>query len=114
MPRWTLGVLLCLVAASFPSCRTDKPPQIPICGGDGTGGAECDFTNVPFDIAPPPLPGIQDPNDPNKRWLKPSELKNFWMTSPAGMKHFAAWCYDVDPSVVEQHLESMQMRLLKP
>ena len=103
--RMLNGVLLCLALVTLSSCRLDKPPAIQICTSDGFGGADCDFTGVSPEIAPPPLPGTQVGTDPAVRYLKPTELKNYFMTSQPGMERFAAWCYDTDAETVRAALK---------
>lgn len=102
--RMPNGALLFL-ALVISSCRSDKPPAIPICTADGFGGADCDFTGVSPEIAPLPLPGSQVGTDPAIRYLKPTELRNFFMTSQPGMERLAAWCYDTDAETVRAALK---------
>lgn len=93
-----------LFLALVTGCRGDKPPAVPICTADGFGGADCNFLGVSQDIAPSPWPGTPVGSDPAIRYLKPSETKNFYMTTQAGMKWFAAWCYDTTPEAAEKAL----------
>lgn len=73
--------MLCL-AVLLSSCGS-LPPKIPVCIGDGFGGADC------VEV------------DQTKAYRKPSELKNYWMTDQRSMNDFAAWCYRTDPQTVE-------------
>lgn len=71
----TYGVRLLAVLATLSGCAASHPPMIPICIGDGYGGAYCDIPNV------------------GKEWWPPSRLNNMWMTTQEGMSKFAMWCY---------------------
>jgi hypothetical protein len=66
---------------------------------------------VPEEIAPKPWPGVQVTPDPNKRYLQPSELKNYWMTTQLGMKHFSAWCYAVAPDEISSQIDALHFRI---
>lgn len=92
MPLPKRGEWLCLALVIFlSSCRTDQPPPIePICTLDGLGGGNCVHS------------------DGTKVYLKPSEMKNFWTTSPDGIAKFSAWCYDVPENQVRSSLETMK------
>lgn len=103
--RMLNGVLLCLALVTLSSCRSDNPPAIPICTTDGFGGADCNFSGVPLEIAPLHWPGTQVGNDPAVRYLKPTELKNFFATTQVGMERLAAWCYDTDQETVRAALK---------
>lgn len=84
-------LLLAVLAFLSNGCRTDKPPQISIiCIGDGFGGADCVLSTG------------------EKKYLKPSELKNFWMTTQLDMQNFSSWCYDTSPKVVSHHMERLE------
>jgi len=81
MRRWISGGMLCLaLALSLNSCkgtRKDSPPVLSvICLGDGFGGADCSMA------------------DGSKRYLPPSELKNYWMTTNADAQNLVSWCYN--------------------
>ncbi len=62
------------LAVLLSGCGT-APPKIPICIGDGFGGADC------VEV------------DQTKTYRKPSDLKNYWMTDQQSMSDFANWCY---------------------
>lgn len=81
MPRLKCGALLCLALVSLlSSCkgtRKDQPPVLSvICLGDGFGGADCSMP------------------DGSKKYLSPSELKNYWMTTNADAQNLVQWCYN--------------------
>jgi len=76
-------------------CRTSKPPSISIiCIGDGAGGADC------VDSAG------------NKVYKKPSELKNFWMTTQYDEANFTAWCYDTSPAKAAKAMSAIKKNIL--
>ena len=81
MQRWISGGMLCLaLALSLSSCkssRSDPPPVLSIiCLGDGFGGADCSLA------------------DGTKKYLPPSELKNYWMTTNGDAQNLVQWCYN--------------------
>lgn len=84
MKQLIVGSLLCLVLAA---CRTDKPPVIEICIGDGFGAADC------ID------------RDGNKVYRSPSELQNYWMSPQQDMAAFSSWCYKVNKEVIESEMQ---------
>ena len=83
------GKLLCLVALLLDTtaCRGTVPPKIPICIGDGFGGADC----------------VE--KDGSSGYRAPSELKNYWMTDQGSMSQFSAWCYRTSSREVRPHME---------
>ncbi len=81
-----LGVVLTIMAG----CRNDPPPTISIvCLGNGFGGADCSLPNG------------------ERKYLAPSELKNFWMTTQTDMKNFSSWCYQTNGKNVEQQMQNI-------
>ena len=83
-----IGALCLLAIVSRSGCRKDTPPVFSvICLGDGFGGADCSVA------------------DGSRKYLKPSELKNFWMTTNADMQNYTSWCYQASPAAVRQVLE---------
>ncbi len=70
-----------LLSSAFTGCGT-IPPAIPMCLGDGTGGADC----VEFD------------GTPSAR--APQDLKNFWMTDQESMNALVSWCYRTEPEAL--------------
>lgn len=92
-----LGTALLLSSSIFLyACRHSSPPEFSvICLGDGFGGADCS------------LP------DGTSKYLAPSELKNFWMTTNADMKNFSAWCYDTTPSVTGHALDEKAQQIAR-
>ena len=74
----TLGSGLCLaLALSLSACRTDKPPPVDLCHGDGFGGCNgTKATGEHFDKLP-------------------SELENaFVIPDPRQAEAFIKWCYN--------------------
>jgi len=87
------GKLLFLaIAFSLSACRTDKPPAIDICIGDGAGGADCVL------------------KDGTQVWRSPSELKNYWITTQADMANYSAWCYKTTVSNVTHEMNKLEAR----
>lgn len=86
-PLAALALSLLLLASS---CRTTRPPAIPVYIGDGFGGAD----------------GREA--DGAAGYKAPSQLKGWWMTDQASMAQFAAWCYRTDVKTAEAVLESMR------
>lgn len=79
------GKLLFLaVALSCSSCRTSRPPAMPVYIGDGWGGADGRKAD-----------GAED-------YKRPTDLKGYWMTDPESFAKFAAWCYDTDIKTVKK------------
>lgn len=74
-----MRTLFLLSLLMFSACRSDPPPQIIICIGDGFGGADCS------------IPGQQQ-----KEYWSPSKLENSWITTQDEMARFTAWCYKTD------------------
>ena len=87
------GGTLCLVLALLLSgCpKKDPPPAIPICIGDGVGGADCD------------IPGKKE-----KEYWAPSELENAWITTQDGAARLLSWCYGTDSPLIDSELEAMR------
>lgn len=78
-----------LGAASCPG-KKDPPPAIPVCIGDGVGGADC-----------------VDPGD-KVVYRTSQELRNWWITSPDGIAAFTDWCYGgkMPAAIIEQVLKT--------
>jgi hypothetical protein len=96
------GARLFLIAALFLSlflyptsgCRKDNPPVFSIiCLGDGFGGADCSLA------------------DGSKKYLSPTELKDFWMTTNADMQNFSSWCYNTDPKTGGAALDNLRNQI---
>lgn len=90
MRPWMVGGALLAALVLGSSCRKDNPPQIIICIGDGSGGADCDIPNV------------------GKEYWPPSKLAGMWMTTQEDMGRFAAWCYDTDQETAIKALEQIR------
>jgi hypothetical protein len=89
----SISFLLSL-SLSLVSCRTDKPPVLSIiCIGDGFGGADCS------------LP------DGTTKYLAPSELKNFWMTTEMDMQNFSSWCYKTTQEDAKASTDAIKDRI---
>ena len=58
------------------------PPAIPMCLGDGKGGADC----------------VEFEGSPSRRTAK--ELENYWMTDAESMNALISWCYRVEPQAI--------------
>lgn len=90
------GVGLCLgLALAVSGCpKKSHAPQFDfICIGDGFGGADCSMS------------------DGSKKYMKPSELKNVWITNQASMERFAAWCYDTDARTAAKALDEIRKEI---
>lgn len=95
MQRLRSGVMLCLALGSLSSCRSTIPPKIPICIDDGVGGKNCIM------------------EDGTKKYVLPSEAKNMWSTTQAGMALFSSWCYGADQKVVEEEMNRISQETSK-
>lgn len=84
--------LLVVLALLLSSCRSSVPPAIPICLGDGVGGADCVL------------------EDGSRKYLPPSDLLNYWMTTQEGMKKFSSWCYQTDENTVSQEMKGFELK----
>lgn len=85
---------LLTLAVLISSCRTSQPPEISIiCLGDGLGGANC-----------------KDPKG-NVIHKLPSELENFWMTTPEDMAAFSAWCFKTNLNVTAPIVREMTTQM---
>lgn len=80
-------LLLAIGLVALSSCRKDTPPPVEICIGDGVGGADC----------------IE--KDGSRRYRRPSELENYWMTNQEDQAAFASWCYKANPQSVERAMD---------
>lgn len=70
-------VLWFLFVLSVASCRGSLPPKIPVCIGDGAGGADC-------------------VNEVGEEYYCDAQcLENYWMTTQDGMEKFSNWCYEI-------------------
>lgn len=69
-------------------CRdASKAPKIDVCIVDEGGGMACVL------------------KDGTRKYLLPSETVNMWATTQEDMKHFMAWCYDVDDKIIESEMQ---------
>lgn len=85
------SLLLVVLATLLDGCRTSQPPKISIiCLGDGFGGADCATAT-----------GL-------KVYKKPSELKDFWMTTEVDEANFSAWCYDTSKANIAPAMEKIK------
>lgn len=83
------GGMFLLMVGLLDGCRSDPAPVLSIiCLGDGFGGGDCSFPNG------------------DRKYLPPSELKNFWMTSQPDFYNFSAWCFDTTPKKVSSIIQS--------
>lgn len=85
------GVLLLSAAGLvLNACRTSKPPVIAlICLGDGLGGADCSASTG------------------EHVYLKPTDLKNWWMISQTDAANLLSWCYMTTPHVAQAGMQDM-------
>lgn len=93
MLRSLPGRLLLIALVALASCRSDNPPSIDICIGDGFGGADCLL------------------KDGTKIYLKPSQLKNAWISNQEDMKAFTSWCYDTTKEAVDARMKQLTEEL---
>ena len=76
------GKILFLVLALTASGCGSVPPAIPMCLGDGMGGADC----IEFDGS------LSRRNE--------RELQNYWMTDAESMNALVSWCYRTAPNQI--------------
>lgn len=87
------GVWLFLVLGfllSLDGCRKDQPPAIPICIGDGFGGADCVL------------------EDGHREYWSPTKLKNSWITTQPGMELYSSWCYKAAPEFIRAEMNRIK------
>jgi len=65
-----------------------------VCIGDGVGGADCVLSNGA------------------RKYLPPSKLMNYWMTSQSDFEKFSAWCYETSISNMRPVLSSKKDEIL--
>lgn len=87
----TLLVILVLLLSGCP--KESYPPKIPVCTGDGVGGADCVLA------------------DGTKDYWPPSKLNNAWITTQAGMALFASWCYQITPEEAAKNLSELRAKI---
>lgn len=85
----TLGGAAC---PPRPGDSSSTPPPMPVCIGDGKGGAQCvDATDKTF-------------------YADPASLNNWWMTSPESMAAFTAWCYGAKVDQVKSEMQKIEVK----
>lgn len=92
--RQKLGALLCLGTVLLTSgCRKDTAPVIEICIADGMGGMDC------------------SEKDGSRKYLLPSQSKNYWCTNQSDQSQFASWCYKTSVGNIQQAMDSKEAEI---
>lgn len=99
---WVATVILVSVGST--GCRSDKPPKIDICLGDGVGGADCTLREGSELRAK-----CMYHNDANGEgwYCPPSALANTWITTQTDMESFSSFCYDVSKKTARKSMRSI-------
>jgi hypothetical protein len=88
-----LAITFAALSLLLYGCRSDKPPRIDVCLGDGAGGADCTLKNG------------------EHVYRSPSQLKNYWMTPQGDMTAFASWCYKTNPANVTPVMATIRQEI---
>ena len=87
------------------SCRTSRPPAMPVFIHEGGADPAQGVLGGGAD-------GVERDGTPAHR--NAEDLKQWWMTDADGIARFTEWCYDLRPGSIEAHeMPLLQEKILK-